>query len=170
MKGETLATSFKCSTSRAISVGFLVENDESGNWQRMSSDGNDLFIFDPGKRQWIAEKDTISKKYEMKTDQAGEVSSSDCPGANPKRISGFDNTVRVVNAMIPLHSTPNAIAENYIAVLPLVTKLEVIGERICPPFLDGANIWWKVRTISGIEGCAAEGSAISDLYYLETIN
>jgi hypothetical protein len=36
--------------------------------------------------------------------------------------------------------------------------------------LEGANLWWQVRTLSGKIGWAAEASAIKPvLYYLEEI-
>lgn len=93
----------------------------------------------------------------------------ECIGANPRRIDSIGSEVRVINALIPLRSSPDAQADNVIATLPEGSMLEIIGEPVCVPFLEGANLWWFVRTEEGMEGYAAEGSAISDTYYLEEI-
>ena len=92
-----------------------------------------------------------------------------CPNANQSRISGIGAHVKVINSMIPLRSTPSAMGLNIIRPLPIGTRLEVISQAVCVDYLDGANLWWRVRTDLGDEGYAAEGSAISGLYYLEEI-
>jgi len=77
--------------------------------------------------------------------------------------------VRVINALIPLRSSPDAESANYMLSLPKGTTLEIVNLPVCTPFLGGANLWWGVRTNSGSEGWAAEASAISDVYYLQEI-
>lgn len=93
----------------------------------------------------------------------------DCEGAVPRKIDSIGATVRVVNALIPLRSEPNAETDNIVVPLPEGTLVKVVGKPVCTTYLDGANLWWYVRTEHGAEGYAAEGSAIDDIYYLEEI-
>jgi hypothetical protein len=50
------------------------------------------------------------------------------------------------------------------------TRLEIIGGPVCTTYLNGAYMWWEVRRLSdGRTGWSAEGSAISNYYFLEPI-
>ena len=115
--------------------------------------------------------EVITRQPTEEVDVAAETASEvpDCLGANPRRIISIGSTVRVINAQIPLRSAPEAAGDNIIASLPPGTLLEVIGAPVCTPFLEGANLWWFVRAQDGTEGYAAEGSALTDTYYLEEI-
>ena len=93
----------------------------------------------------------------------------ECEGANPPRIESIGTEVRVINSLIPLRAEPDAGSNNILTTLPEGTLLEVVGEPVCVPLGDGANLWWYVRTEDGMEGYAAEGSATTDTYYLETV-
>ncbi len=94
----------------------------------------------------------------------------DCPLAAPARISGIGARVRVTNALIPLRTSPSVPSSSFLGPLPIGTELEVVSLPICEPYLEGANLWWQVRTLSGKIGWAAEASAIKPvLYYLEEI-
>jgi hypothetical protein len=93
-----------------------------------------------------------------------------CEGANPSRISGIGAIARVINSMIPLRYFPNAFEQNIITGLPIGSRLEIISDPVCIPYLGGANLWWGVKTSFGINGYVAEGSAISAVYYLEEMN
>lgn len=94
----------------------------------------------------------------------------DCPLAAPARISGVGARVRVTNALIPLRTQPSVPSSSFLGPLPIGTELEVVSLPICEKYLEGANLWWQVRTLSGKTGWAAEASAVKpDLYYLEEI-
>ncbi len=95
----------------------------------------------------------------------------DCPLAAPARISGVGARVRVTNALIPLRTSPSVASSSFLGPLPIGTELEVVSIPICEPYLEGANLWWQVRTLSGKIGWAAEASAkIPGYYYLQQIN
>ena len=50
------------------------------------------------------------------------------------------------------------------------SRLEVIGGPVCTTYLNGVYMWWEVRRLSdGRTGWSAEGSAISNYYFLEPI-
>ena len=50
------------------------------------------------------------------------------------------------------------------------TRLEIIGGPVCTTYLNGVYMWWEVRRLSdGRTGWSAEGSAISNYYFLEPI-
>lgn len=94
----------------------------------------------------------------------------DCPFAAPARISGVGARVRVTNALIPLRTKPSVSSSSFLGPLPIGTELEVISMPVCEAYLEGANLWWQVRTLSGKVGWAAEASAIKPIfYYLEEI-
>lgn len=134
-----------------------LEQDESKSWLIINSSGQALYSFNLGNLEW------------MEIPPEEEISGSTCPGANQTRISGTGAKVRVTNALVPLRSSPNAIEQNILQKLQIGTRLEVISQPVCVPYLGGANLWWEVKTISGKTGFVAEGSAISPLYYLEEI-
>jgi len=149
-----------------ISPEYSLLQDESDIWQIISTSGEVLFIFDSNKLVWELAESTGSM-MQSSTDCADLV--FDCSSANPARIKSIDEMVRVINAEIPLRSTPDAVSENFIISLAQGDLLQVTDEPVCMPYLSGANLWWPVRTDDGIEGYAAEGSAISDLYYLQPV-
>lgn len=94
-----------------------------------------------------------------------------CPLSAPARISGVGARVRVTNALIPLRSKPAVPSSSFLGPLPIGTELEVISLPVCEPYLEGANLWWQVRTLSGKTGWAAEASALKPAYYyLQQIN
>jgi hypothetical protein len=150
----------------SLPEGFSTRRDESGIWFIIAADGSALYFFNEEDAIWkIQEKLAPAGLSSAVTEEQGFT----CPLANPVRIGGEGEQVRVVNAVIPLRETPDAVSQNFIVELDQGTILEVMGGPVCQPFLSGANVWWKVRLQNGIEGYAAEGSAISDTYYLEAV-
>ncbi len=94
----------------------------------------------------------------------------DCPLAAAARISGVGARVRVTNALIPLRTRPSVPSSSFLGPLPIGTELEVVSLPVCEPYLEGANLWWQVRTLSGKTGWAAEASAKKPVfYYLQQI-
>lgn len=94
----------------------------------------------------------------------------DCPLAAPARISGLGARVKITNALIPLRNKPSVSSSSFLGPLPIGTVVEVVSMPMCEPYLEGANLWWQVRTLSGKTGWAAEASAIKPFfYYLEEI-
>jgi hypothetical protein len=93
----------------------------------------------------------------------------ECQKATPPRITGTGVKVKVVNALIPLRTKPAVFWSDFVLPLPVGTELEVMSLPVCAKYLNGANLWWGVRTSSGINGWAAEGSATKPTYYLEQI-
>ncbi|HEY60609.1 MAG TPA: SH3 domain-containing protein [Anaerolineae bacterium] len=142
--------------------GFRMTQDESNIWAVVDSNGSPLFSLEYETLQWmpIASKASIAQEPTI-------VGVPDCPKAKPARISATGVKVRVVNALIPLRSSPQAGLNNILRDLPIGTELEVIAMPVCTEYLDGANLWWQVRLLNGLSGWAAEGSAISPTYYLE---
>jgi len=139
--------------------------DDSGDWIITGSGGSVLYRFDSGDLVWMkAEGEAADSE-----DTEAKAEPAPCDGANPVRISDIGAKVRVVNALIPLRLSPDATSSNYVLSLPEGSVLEIISGPVCTPYLDGANQWWGVRTEEGVEGFAAEGSAVSDIYYLEEI-
>ena len=145
---------------------YQVEKDENDVWQIINESNEAIYIFDAEQKKWLAVEKQETKGDEDAISLQGIV---ECPLANPSQISSEGKMIRVINAIIPLRSSPDATTLNFVTSLEQETQLEVIGEPVCTPYLEGANIWWPVRTPNGMEGYAAEGSAISDLYYLEEI-
>lgn len=147
--------------------GYQVIRDESGVWLVISADDEALYSFNYMAMDW----ETLQKETNVDLDvvETNQESVFECAGANPRRIAGAGQKVRVVNALIPLRSSPDAVSANFIVSLPQDTILEIIAEPVCTAFLEGANLWWAVRTEDGLEGYVAEGSAVSSSYYLEVV-
>ena len=101
------------------------------------------------------------------TEDGGEIII--CEGANPTRLNALGSQVKVVNATIPLRSSPDANSVNIIQPLSEGMILKIIKSPVCTPLLSGANLWWGVRTEGGLEGWTAEASAITDVYYLQEV-
>ncbi len=147
---------------------YALTADESGVWYIVDGNGDALYSFNMEVLEWNMEPEKVSEAQ----DASGPGDDSEitvCEGANPARLTLVGSQVRVVNAMIPLRSSPDAESANYLLSLPKGTTLEIVNLPVCTPFLGGANLWWGVRTDSGLEGWAAEASAISDVYYLQEI-
>ena len=143
--------------------------DESNVWHLLDSEGDSLYSLDKATLEWTPgtiDKPIPAAAEDKATDLEDQLR---CPGANPTRISGEGAVVEVVGALIPLRSSPTAEASNIIQPLLIGTRLEVVLLPSCINYLDGANFWWGVMTEDGVQGFAAEASAVSDLYYLEEI-
>ena len=149
-----------------IPDGYTLGKDDFGAWIIKDANGRILYMLNIDSLEWQA----IEEQTESTVDANPEKEIISCAGANPVRISGVGARVQVVNALIPLRSSPDATNSNYVKSLPEGALLEIISEPVCTPYLDGANQWWGVRTEDGVEGFAAEGSAASDLYYLKAID
>ena len=94
-----------------------------------------------------------------------------CQKALTPRLDISNPDVVVVNVReLPLRSSPMVGAGNILRMMPAGIHLEILGVPVCTEYLSGANYWWPVRTTDGLTGYAAEGSAIRDVYYLETVN
>jgi len=145
---------------------YVIAQDESAVWQIASADGEALFLFDEVNLEWMVVYKTETLSVQQSEDKNQDFN---CPLANPIRIAASGEKVRVVNVEIPLRSSPKAGSQNFMIEMPPGTTLEIVGAPICVQYLNGANVWWLVRTSDGLEGYAAEGSAVSDVYYLETI-
>jgi len=146
--------------------GFMQTQDESGVWNLNLPEGDTMYLFDLNELIWKpVEKNVIPEL----ANQLSPDNKLACPGANPSRIQNTDEFVQVISAEIPLRSSPRADLRNYLIQLPKGTVLEIVGKPTCSAYLNGANLWWLVRTPYGLEGYAAEGSALTDLYYLEVI-
>jgi len=149
---------------------FSVVNDESNVWFIRDAAGSVLYTFDIASLEWIEITEDIVP-VEKPTEAAPvNVQIVACEGANPTQISGEGAWVEVVNALIPLRSSPSALAPNILRPLPIGTPLEIISLPTCTSYLDGANLWWGVETEGGETGYAAESSAVSPSYYLQEIN
>ena len=151
---------------KKLPENYQVKKDENDVWQIINESNEAAYIFDAEQNKWLAVEKQETKGDEDAISLQGNV---ECLLANPSQISSGGKMIRVINAVIPLRSSPDATTLNFVTSLEQETQLEVIGEPVCTPYLEGANIWWPVRTPNGMEGYAAEGSAISDLYYLEEI-
>ena len=148
-----------------VGGNFMLEIDESNVWHIQGEEG----------QQFSLEIDSLTWNHVsfVEADVSGpEVESValPCEGANPMRITSVGDSVRVVNNLIPLRSSPDATSANIVRALPIGTELKVVSLPICTPFLDGANQWWEVQTQDGQTGWVAEGSAVGSTYYLETID
>ncbi|MCD6577469.1 MAG: hypothetical protein J7K66_05600 [Anaerolineaceae bacterium] len=147
---------------------YALISDESNLWHIINGDGDVLYSFSIEMLEWNAAPERIVEA-EAALELTGDKEMMACDGANPARLTSLGSTARVVNASIPLRSSPNVDPENSMLLMPKGSILEVIKLPVCTPFLSGANLWWGVRTKSGLEGWAAEASALSDIYYLEEI-
>jgi sugar lactone lactonase YvrE len=146
--------------------GFGIEKDESEIWHILDQEGIALYAFDQVNYEWKDILSTINNESVVK-DLTTEIQT--CEGANPSRISGIGAVARVINSLIPLRNSPNALEQNIITGLPIGSRLEITSKPLCIPYLEGANLWWGVKTSFGMNGYVAEGSAISPVYYLEEI-
>jgi predicted membrane-bound mannosyltransferase/DNA-binding beta-propeller fold protein YncE len=150
-----------------LSDGSQIKKDESKIWHILDKAGTALYAFDQLNFEWIDLISTSNSELDA-SDIASEIQT--CEGANPSRISGIGAMARVINSLIPLRYSPNALEQNIITGLSIGTRLEITSDPLCIPYLGGANLWWGVKTSYGISGYVAEGSAISLVYYLEEIN
>ena len=139
--------------------------DESKVWHARNITGMQ-FTLDMKSLDWTRE---LELKVEAEGGKPTENEIENCEGANPARISGVGEKVAVINSLIPLRSTPDAVSDNVLKALPIGTSLEIIASPVCTEYLDGANLWWGVQTEGGQTGWAAEGSALGFAYYLELI-
>jgi hypothetical protein len=147
--------------------GYLLTEDENGTWAILASSGEVLFIFNQQNFGWDMQDQPPVENTESEVMSEPLLS---CPLANPVRISGMGQKVRVINAVIPLRASPAVNSRNILMPLVQGTNLEVVGGPVCTPYLDGANVWWIVRAPDGLKGYAAEGSAASATYYLTPIH
>jgi len=151
--------------SDELGKGYSLEMDESKVWHTWSQTGLH-FILDMKSLDWIHE---LGSEEEVETKSPSKVKIQECERANPARISEVDEKVIVINALIPLRSSPDAVTDNLLKALPIGTNLDIVTSPVCTEYLDGANLWWGVQTEDGQTGWAAEGSALGSAYYLETI-
>ena len=147
---------------------YALTSDESNVWYIKEGAGNALYSFDLKKLEWIMMSEEAEGVESAPFSDDGEAIVA-CEGANPARLTAIGSRVEVVNAMIPLRLTPNAESGNILQPLPEGMELEITKLPVCTQLLSGANLWWGVRTDSGLEGWAAEASAITDIYYLQEI-
>ncbi len=148
---------------------YVLTSDESNVlWYIVDGNGDLLYSFNSDLLEWNVVPEKIMEAQGA-TRQEDDKEIAACEGANPARLTSVGSRVRVVNALIPLRSSPDAESENILISLPKETILEIVNLPVCTLFLDGANLWWGVRTENGLEGWAAEASAISDVYYLQEI-
>ena len=148
--------------------GYALTSDESNAWYIIDGNGNALYSFNLEVLAWNMAPEKITEAQ----DASGPFDDKEiivCEGANTSRLTSVGSQVKVVNAFIPLRSSPDTESDNYMIFMPKGTTLEITKLPVCTPFLSGANLWWGVRTESGLEGWAAEASAISDVYYLQEI-
>lgn len=150
--------------SNQLPAGHALMQDESQVWIIQDSEGAALFSLNLADLTWqpIEAAETPVEAQAMQD-------IPDCPKANPARISRVGETVQVVNALIPLRSSPDANSNNILQPLAIGTILQITQLPVCMEYLEGANLWWGVQLIDGTSGWAAEGSAISPIYYLERI-
>lgn len=158
----------------AVGEGYSLGVDESGIWHISNADGAQ-YTFDLNRLEWMpVSVQGADGDVETEGAQDSQPPSASgiyaCEGANPVRIAGVGAKVVVVNALIPLRSSPEALGENIIRPLPMGTPLEVTSFPVCTPYLGGANQWWGVRTADGQSGWAAEASALSPIYYLQELD
>ena len=147
---------------------YALTTDESNVWYIVDENGDALYSLNLEVLEWNEEAEKIAEAQDA-SESGDDREITACEGANPARLTSTGSQVRVVNSMIPLRSSPDAESANYMLSLPKGTTLEIVKLPVCTPFLGGANLWWGVRTESGLEGWAAEASAISDVYYLQEI-
>ena len=145
---------------------FELTSDESNIWHIFDGNGSVLYVFNSEGLEWSMVYERI---VEAQDDSQSGGDIPECVDAKPARLTSVGLHIEVVNALIPLRSSPDAESANYMLSLPKGTHLEVVNLPVCTRFLGGANLWWGVRTESGLEGWAAEASAISDVYYLQEI-
>ena len=148
-----------------IGDDYQLAQDESQIWIVRDATGSPLYSLNMADLEWLPITGVAEKEED--TALAGIP---DCPKANPPRLHSIGQTVTVVNALIPLRSSPDATSKNFLQPLPVSSILKVVALPVCTEYLDGANLWWGVETEEGNVGWAAEGSAISSVYYLEAID
>ena len=148
-----------------LGENYSLEMDESKVWHARSLTGVQ-FTLDMKSLNWARE---LESKVEAESGKPLENKIENCEGVNPARISGIGEKVRVINSLIPLRSSPDAVSDNVLKALPIGTSLEIVASPVCTEYLDGANLWWGVQTEGGQTGWAAEGSALGSAYYLEMI-
>jgi hypothetical protein len=147
---------------------FRLSQDESGVWYITDVSGTGLYILDLELLEWMELSSELEDEEAASgTGNGGEIIT--CEGANPTRLNAIGSQVKVVNATIPLRSSPDANAVNIIKPLSEGTVLKIIKSPVCTPLLNGANLWWGVQIEGGLEGWAAEASAITDVYYLQEV-
>jgi len=147
---------------------YVLTSDESNVWYIVDGNGDVLYSFNSDVLEWNVVPEKITEAQGA-TRPGDDKEITACEGANPARLTSVSSRVRVVNALIPLRSSPDAESENIMLSLPKGTTLEIVNLPVCTPLLGGANLWWGVRSESGLDGWAAEASAISDVYYLQEI-
>ena len=142
--------------------------DESNIWHILDGNGGVLYSFNSDILEWnMAPEKIMEAQGASRSGDDSEIPA--CEGAKTARLTSVGSHIKVVNALIPLRSSPDAESANYMLSLPKGTHLEVVNLPVCTRFLGGANLWWGVRTESGLVGWAAEASAINDVYYLQEI-
>jgi len=149
----------------ALPDDFELTSDESNIWHILDGSDGVLYAFNSDVLEWNMAPEKIMEAQD--DSRSGDIPV--CEDAKIARLTSVGSQVKVVNALIPLRSSPDAESANCMLSLPKGTHLEVVSFPVCTRFLDGANLWWGVRTESGLEGWAAEASAISDVYYLQEI-
>lgn len=154
---------------KILPADYQIGSDEFGTWFIYTSSGEALYYLDRDALEWMPIPDEDELAEAPEDEGLSNDKEIECAGANPARISGAATRVEVINALIPLRSSPSALASNILKPLPIGTRLEVLSLPVCVPYLEGANLWWEVRTEDGEIGFAAEGSAINPTYYLSEI-
>ena len=142
---------------------YVMNQDESMVWLIRDMQGTTLYSFNEGGKTWMLPEPNTSADF-----ASTEVDF--CPLANPTRISGKGIRVRVINAIIPLRASPAVLDDNFLGKLEPGVELVILDGPVCEPYLDGANLWWRVSDENGREGWVAEASAISQAYYLECLD
>lgn len=92
------------------------------------------------------------------------VSTVDCPGALPSRLS-VPGAARILYNL-NLRSSPG-IDGNLIRTNVSGIKVEIIGGPQCLSHEEGAYVWWQIRLVDGTVGWSAEGALNDRCYYLE---
>ncbi len=147
---------------------FKLTSDESNIWHILDGSDGVLYSFNSDVLKWnMAAEEIMEAQDASRAEDDKRIPV--CEGAKPARLTSIGSHIKVVNALIPLRSSPDAESANYVVSLPKGTHLEVVNFPVCTRFLSGANLWWGVRTESGREGWAAEASAVTDVYYLQEI-
>lgn len=117
-----------------------------------------------------AAADTAEGESTGEADQGANATSlsAACEKALPVRLSSTGINAKVVNATLTLRSSPQ-VGNNILGFLPAGSQVDILTLPVCTEYLEGANNWWEVRTSGGVQGFAAEGSAVNPVYYLEAI-
>ena len=149
--------------SYELGENYSIKLDESNVWHAWNDSGMQ-FVLDMETLNWNREMES-----ELITEESSEHEIRICEKANPARIMGPGEKVKVINSLIPLRSSPDASSDNILRALPIGTNLNIIAAPVCTDYLGGANLWWRVQTEDGQIGWAAEASALGPAYYFETI-